>query len=85
MGGENVVWGDRPKEKILESVRPNDLAFPAKDSETYGFGFTKREYFAALALGGLAANPNQVDADQESLARAAVDLADMVITVLNAR
>jgi hypothetical protein len=46
-------------------------------------GLTKREYFAAAALQGLLAYPNNGESDTETLAKCAVVFADQLIIELN--
>lgn len=68
-------------------INPDNNAFPGE----YSRGLTIREYFAALALQGLLANPNVVgsigvpenpDYDDQ-LAKEALDSADALIKALN--
>jgi hypothetical protein len=67
----------------------NELAFPFnRQSDTNAPGLTKKEYFAALALQGILANPNiaRNSADLDSsdfLADHAVNLAGALINELN--
>lgn len=68
-------------------INPDNNAFPGE----YSRGLTIREYFAALALQGLLANPNLVISIGEcgtteydhKLAREAVNSADTLIKALN--
>lgn len=71
----------------------NTPAFPvsARDRENYEagqyvprgiFGLTKREYFAALAMQGLCADPTSEAIPQKFIARSAVELADALIAEL---
>ncbi|PNW60048.1 UNVERIFIED_CONTAM: hypothetical protein BEN50_04870 [Euhalothece sp. KZN 001] len=63
----------------------DELIFPRDadingETVTLSDGLTKREYFAVMALQGLAANPDPDDLD---LPRSAVSLADELIEELN--
>lgn len=64
-------------------TNPNDTAFPESHPEcpSPGKGITKREYFAAMALQGLAVNPG--NAVTYAIARDACALADALIEALN--
>ena len=74
-------------------TKPNDLAYPIKDVPHLGYadnkGLTKREYFAALALQGLATpctpgGHNLNDSlESKHKAQMAVRLADTLIEQLN--
>lgn len=55
---------------------PNDLAFPWDENQ----GLTKREYFATMAMQGLAARP---DLAYELIPREAIEMADALIEALN--
>jgi len=59
----------------------NDCAFPCIDSDFTREGCTKREYFAALILSGIAADPNVVKLAHG--AKVAVEAADFLIMALN--
>jgi len=56
------------------------LAIPegVKDANVL-LGLTKREFFAAVALGGLLANPREVTCDVRIVAEAAFQYADALI------
>jgi len=59
-------------------TKPNEAAFPLKN-ELIGYGLTKREYFAAMALCGISADPScSID-----LCGFAVKMADQLIEELN--
>ena len=59
----------------------NDPAFSCTDGEKfYDTGLTKREYFAAMALQGICANPNHIPTNA---AQGAVQQADELIKALN--
>ena len=61
-------------------MKGDNLAFPLKDCEGWIHeGFTKREYFACLAMQGLIAE----DSGQENIARQAVRHADELIEALS--
>ena len=59
-------------------IEPNDPAFPS-DTE---WGLTKREYFAALCLQGMA-DWTVIDSTRKSIAEDAVKYADALIEALN--
>ena len=68
----------------------NESAFPYLDGDGHltmsEVGLSKREFFAALVLQGLMANPNVTDLrnyNAYSIADAAVTAADALIEVLN--
>jgi hypothetical protein len=69
----------------------NDLVYPFQDMSGLiqpSYGITKREYFAALALQGVMANPHNIpeksdDHVHKRVARAAILLADSLIEELN--
>ena len=65
-----------------ESVFPDMQETPQFNHHTYGL--SKREYFAAMAMQGLMANPATINVDGEYLtANAAVKIADKLIKALN--
>ena len=69
-------------------AKPYEPAFPNyshADGEGSCFqpGLTKREYFAAIALQGFAANPHSGIHSDRELATFAVSLADELIKALN--
>lgn len=57
------------------------FARPADSLDDGSAGLTKREYFAAMAMQGLAANPDPISTS--GIARIAVSLADALIAELN--
>ena len=66
-------------------TRPNDFAFPHAIKSPSGdmllnAGLTKREYFAAIAMHGIVANPSS---SIDSVSRLAVEYADALIRELN--
>lgn len=64
-----------------KTTADND-AFPRPFGADYVAGLTKREYFAAMAMQGLLACPNNVNMAQD-IAKGAVILADQLIIELN--
>ena len=46
-------------------------------------GLTKREYFAAMAMQGMASSWHNNDQDRQEVAKRSVKLADALITALN--
>jgi hypothetical protein len=63
---------------------PIEPAFPALDQMGDGpLGLTKREYFAAMALNGVATQYPHSSADANVYAQMVVDLADAIIAKLN--
>lgn len=70
-----------------QETDPQDNAFPQENNFTMEFGLTKREYFAAMALQGLAGDTGiQYYGDPmfiKSTAEQAVDLAEALISALN--
>lgn len=63
---------------------PNVNAFPRMfGNDAPKDGLSKREYFAAVALQGLLAYPNNGESDAETLAKCAVIAADQLIIELN--
>ena len=62
-------------------MNPSDPAFPPLD-EGLPSGLTKREYFAAMALSGMAANPSATW-DYVKGALYAVEFADALIAELS--
>jgi hypothetical protein len=58
-------------------TKPNELVFTDKP----GYGLTKREYFAAMAMQGILADPNVTDEDAAT--DLAVKCADFLILRLN--
>ena len=81
------------------NIKPNDCAYPFTYEERYGsedqfsrqaveYGLTKREYFAAMAMQGMLANPQIVmgahpDRIMEIISIASVEHADDLIRELN--
>jgi hypothetical protein len=63
-------------------TRPDDAAFPQNPHTLLDTGLTKREYFAAMALQGFIANPDNLQT-AERFAFAAVKMADALIEELN--
>jgi len=61
----------------------NDTAFPI--FETGGAGFSKREYFAAMAMQGFLSNPNinASEYNSEVIAEASIGMSDFLIEKLN--
>lgn len=69
-------------------TNPNDPSQPTIENGingevTQGFGLTKREYFAALALQGLSANSFHKNLSPDSVAKWSVKCADSLINELN--
>lgn len=66
-------------------TNPEHNAFPvvvtAADA-TYSTGLTKREYFAAMAMQGIIANPN-IEISYDELAESSVRQAECLIDELN--
>jgi hypothetical protein len=60
----------------------DDHAFPRKLGYNTSHGLSKREYFAAIALQGLLAYPNNVNVTQD-IVKGAVIMADQLIIELN--
>lgn len=60
----------------------DDHAFPRKLGYNMSDGLSKREYFAAVALQGLLACPNNVNMAQD-IAKGAIIVADQLIIELN--
>lgn len=52
------------------------------DGHTVNIGLTKREYFAAMAMNGIAAN-SAVIASNDNIAKIAVSISDAMIAALN--
>jgi len=67
--------------KKSKTTADND-AFPRKLGHGFSEGLSKREYFAAMALQGLLACPNNVNMAQD-IAKGAVIMADQLIIELN--
>ena len=66
------------------STQPNDAAHPIADNVlTWDKGLTKREYFAAMALQGILANPNSHFNTANGIAGQSVRMADILIDCLN--
>lgn len=67
----------------------DDGAFANSADNGYQAGLTKREYFAAMAMQGILANPTMVEASLKfkdsrgGIAATAVSFADLLITALN--
>jgi len=61
---------------------PNDPAFAQNPNTLLDTGLTKREYFAAMVLQGMVANPDNSET-AERFAFAAVEMADALIDALN--
>ena len=65
-------------------TNPEHLIHSFSDSDTYNVnGLTKREYFAAVALQGILANPESYSSAPTQIAKYAVDQADLLIDELN--
>lgn len=71
------------------STKKNDAAFakaafyhPEGGIDSPQIGLTKREYFAAVAMQGLLACPNNVNMAQD-IAKGAIIMADQLIIELN--
>lgn len=62
-------------------TNPGDTAYPIGPTEI--IGLTKREYFAAMAMQGLCANPEWVDISEQTIAQCALVQADALIKQLN--
>jgi hypothetical protein len=64
----------------------NEPAFGHGFSNEYGDhevpGLTKREYFAAMAMQGMLANP-EIEDSFKTISSSAVDVADYIIEALN--
>ena len=67
---------------MSNKTKPNDAAFACATSWGHQEGLTKREYFAAMALQGLCANPNESGLFEVNALRA-VGMADTLIKELN--
>ncbi|QEL01119.1 hypothetical protein FKG96_09965 [Olivibacter sp. LS-1] len=76
----------------FKGTKGSDLTYPLSTEELSDrfydgvelqAGLTKREYFAAMALQGLCANPEYVDWSDEKVSRMAVGEADRLIEALN--
>ena len=62
----------------------NQRVNPILECERYSNnGLTKREYFAAMALQGLLANPDLTKTDDATIAMTCIDAADSLIKALN--
>jgi len=59
---------------------PEEFAFPLKDGEDVECGITTQDYFAAKALQGLLANPNN-DATAQGFAEYAYEHAEAMMRV----
>ena len=70
-------------------IEPNDSAFATPSSQYYQgeAGLTKREYFAALAMQGIIAQPDEAARlmDYSQRAEFSVNQADALIAALNAK
>jgi hypothetical protein len=67
---------------MADNISPWDSAFPNECTQEHGL--SKREYFAAMALQGILANPATKDSDpSKDIAIDAVMLADRLIEQLN--
>jgi hypothetical protein len=66
-------------------TEPNHNAFPLSSIQGLlpEFGFTKREYFAGLAMQGLCANPMSDDMTAPEIAEEAIRRTDALIAELN--
>jgi hypothetical protein len=71
-----------PNELISFHQQYGPVAGETETFELLDKGLTKREYFAALAMQGLMADP-QFEETQSVIARAAVTMADKLIEALN--
>lgn len=68
----------------LEPTNGQHPVTPIKDVPVYFGGLTKREYFAAMAMQGILANPNKHFFDSDALAAEwSVKMADKLINKLN--
>lgn len=65
-----------------QKCHPHSPIFPAMPDETVP-GLTKREYFAAMAMQGLLADPEARNQGSSSVASSAVMHADELIKALN--
>jgi hypothetical protein len=61
----------------------DEPAFAAGAESWNQVGLTKREYFAAMALQGLLANPFLTETHDETIAMTCIDAADALIKALN--
>lgn len=72
---------------ILNMSNANEPINPVQDSQTHVYwGLTKREYFAAMAMQGLLANPylhNDADFDLDHAADVSVRASDALLKKLN--
>jgi hypothetical protein len=66
------------------TTKPSDSIHPLQQ-QMGNIGLTKREYFAALAIQGLCANPHHmvICANAKEMAKFAVQQADALIEALN--
>lgn len=64
-------------------TNPNDFAFCLNVGDSKSLGLTKREYFAAMAMQGLCAEPATSEITYENLVIRAVRLTDIFIVELN--
>lgn len=62
-------------------TNPNEPAFPLPEGKCNGL--SKREYFAALAMQGILANPSNDHMKRSIFPEAAVAFADLLIAELN--
>jgi hypothetical protein len=78
----------------MENIQANEPAFPIDSDElsSVKLGLSKREYFAAMVMQGMAANPAMFELTSEKInptevaafyANAAVEQADALIKALN--
>ncbi len=70
---------------IKESVYPFVTHGGIHDHQCFAPGITKREYYAALAMQGMSANPVFDNAEPETIAKCAVIQADALIAALEAK
>ena len=62
----------------------DNAVFPIVIDETYGQGLTKREYFTAMAMQGILANPEITKNYKDlNIEEAAIKFADALLTELN--
>lgn len=69
-----------------EKTNPNEGAFATSNDKHHQSGCSKREYFAAMAMQGLLANPREVVFDgikTTSISAMSVAISDALIKALN--
>lgn len=69
----------------MNHTKPTDPVHPVPKQQVVAGGLTKREYFAAQAMGGILSNDDvyALHESPEHAMRAAVDHADALISELN--